>query len=468
MRINMSKKINRIFWRDGLEGGVIELFNDSTHVYSLTQMYLFVCTPEGWDKCLDRNHIDILSKQLTVWYKNNPAFNGRGIAIMATERLRSIFVRIPINNNPCSEVSLGENGNCVLPHADIPNIIEINWRDRMIGGIIDIHTDGGDTTYACITNDNVYMYPYLPTEFGSRRKPCTNHALLASLKTELKKWVKKNNIYCSDKDSSAVNAVARLKKILYNMGVSEPIEVSEHPPFTPSLAFTVYQKNPRTYTVGNDYPNDYHRYDVYTQMNSDYMSKFEITGIRVFGDMIQMSPNSSFYITKDNIQYEHSQGGHNASRDEMRFLLNGICKDFTAIKAEYHKLTRINDHVDSLDEMVLFRAKEWVESKLYDFTGHSIEFKQLEHDNTATYKTPEGAYEINLCEKFGTFITFVPKEGHENEMRLSKSGISSLLSQLNDWLTALSRHDNVKEAVYGATTVQRTIDIVTQIKLLLS
>lgn len=461
----MSKKINRIFWRDGLEGGVIELFNDSIHVYSLTQMYLFVCTPEGWDKCLDRTQIDSLSKQLTVWYENNSAFNGRAIAIMATERLRSIFVQIPINNNPCSEVYTGQRGICVLPHTDIPNIIEINWRDRMIGGIIDIHTDSGDTTYACITNDNVYTYPYLPTEFGSHRKPCTNRILLVSLRAELKKWVKKNNIYCSDKDNSAVNAVARLKKILNNMGLSEPIEVSEHPPFTPSMNFTVYQKNPRTYTVGNDYPNDYNRYDVYTQMNLDYMSKFEITCIRVFG---VESHNSAFYVTKNNIQYENSQGGHNASRDEMRLLLNAIVKDLTAIKADYHKLTRITDHVDSLDEMVLFRAKEWIESKLYDFTGHSIEFKELELENTATYKTPEGAYKINLCETYGTFITFIPKEGHENEMRLSKSGISSLLSQLNDWLTALSRHDNVKEAVYGATTVQRTIDIVTQIKLLSS
>jgi hypothetical protein len=128
-----------------------------------------------------------------------------------------------------------------------------------------------------------------------------------------------------------------------------------------------------------------------------------------------------------------------------------------------HVTVRINDYVGSLDEMVLFKVKEWIENRLYDFTGHSIEFKQVDLENTVTYKSPEGVYKINLREQYGTYVIFLPKDNYKNEMQLSRSEISSLVSQLNDWITALSRHDNVKEAVYAATTVQRAIDIVEQI-----
>lgn len=391
----------------------------------------------------------------------------QGIAVMGAERLRFIMDRIFINTvgktNPCSEVSTGVSGKCVLPHGDIPSITAIKWRHGMIGGIIDIDCGhvlkDNQVYYACITYTHVYIYPYVSLNgYGEKRTHCTNHTLLANLRTEIKRWMKSKNMSSSDKDNAAVNAVARIKKILNNMII--PIEVSEHPPFTPSMNFTIYQNDPVHYRYGLEYLNSYHRYDVYTQMNLNYMSKFEITCIRVFG--IE-SRNSAFYVTKDNIQYEHSHGGNNASRSEMRLLLRSINKDLTLIKAKWHKLTRITDHVDSLDEMVLFKVKEWVESKLYDFTGHSIEFNQVELENTVTYKAPEGVYKINLREQYGTYVIFLPKDNYENEMQLSRSEISSLVNQLNDWITSLSRHDNVKEAVYAATTVQRAIDIVEQI-----
>lgn len=461
----MLKEINRIFWRDGLIGDVIELFNDSDHMYFITDknLYLSAPTSNGWDKCTDRKLINALRDQLVSWYTTKSAFNGRGIAVVAAERLRFIsdrmFITTVEKHNPCTELSTGMSGKCALPYADNPKIDVINWRDRMIGGIIDIHTTTGcDTTYACITHDNVYIYPYVGLY---KKSPCKNPTLLANLRTEIKQWMKSKNMSSSDKDNAAVNAVSIIKKILNNMII--PIEVSEHPPFTPSMACTVYQKDPSIYTVGNDYPNDYHRYDVYTEMNLNDISKFDITCIRVFG---LESCNSAFYVTKDNIRYEHSHGGNNASRSEMRLLLSSINKDLTVIKAKWHKLTRITDHVDSLDEMVLFKVKEWVENKLYDFTGHSIEFKQDELENTVTYKTPEGVYKINLHEKYDTYVIFLPKDNYKDVRRLSRSEISSLVAKLNDWITALSRHDNVKEAVYAATTVQRAIDIVEQITTL--
>lgn len=370
--------MNRVFWRDGLIGGVIDLFRDESQVYSLTESHLYICTPEGWDKCTDVTLMQFVIDQLTQWYKSESAFNGRGIVIMAVDRLKCIRLR---SCNPCCEISTGLHGECVLPHGEIPTITVVNWRDRMIGGIIDIHTYGGDSTYACITYENVYIYPYLPTEFGSHRKSCTNHTLLASLRTELKKWMKTNKVCCSDKDNAAVIAVARLKKILNGMrNISKLIEVSEYPPFTPTTTFKVFQNDPKNYQHGHEYLNEYHRYDVYTEMEAK--DCFTINCVRVFGILSQ---NTAFYVTKDRIQYEHSSGGNVATRSEMRLLLAAINRDLKIITSNWHRPTRNSDSVLSWDESTLQTVKKWVTDRLHDFTGHSIEFKQLELENTVTY-----------------------------------------------------------------------------------